>query len=193
MPLQLNETLAHIAALVREDPSITVREIAKEMSFADNKSVYYWLGKAKFRGIGEFKKTVLGADSDSIEGLSVSMEQKDYFLLKVPLRDWDNIKKEDGVRWFYFLHKNPNPRGIFAIKVHSNNFSPWFLENDIIVVNTLEHILPGAWALVKQGRDYLIGRVGHNNQVLDPNTFIPFTKSHIRIVGIIITQQRNLI
>lgn len=192
MLLQHNETLAHIAALVRENPSITVREIANKMSFADNKSVYYWLNKGNFSGIGDFKKSVLGADSDSIQGIAVEMQLTNYFLLKIPFRNWQGIKKEEGANWFYFLHTNPNPRGIFAIQVQTTHFAPWFLPNDIIIVNTSQDCQIGKWVLLKQGREYLIGRVGANNQILDPNTLLPLNKMNNKILGVIIHQQRNL-
>ncbi|HHY34502.1 MAG TPA: hypothetical protein GX510_02510 [Firmicutes bacterium] len=51
--------LRKIAALVMENPNITVREIAQKLGYAEEKSVYYWLEKAKFAGIKDFKKAVL--------------------------------------------------------------------------------------------------------------------------------------
>lgn len=51
--------LRKIAALVMENPNITVREIAQKLGYAEEKSVYYWLEKAKFAGIKDFKKSVL--------------------------------------------------------------------------------------------------------------------------------------
>ncbi|MBE3518987.1 MAG: hypothetical protein IMW97_01630 [Firmicutes bacterium] len=53
------KVLRKIAALVMEDPNITVREIARKLGYSEEKSVYYWLEKAKFAGIKDFKKTVL--------------------------------------------------------------------------------------------------------------------------------------
>lgn len=190
--LQLNETLAHMAALIRENPSITVREIANEMRFADNKSVYYWLGKANFKGIQDFKKNVLGTDSSTVEGISVEMNRNNYFLLKVPLRSWRNIKKEDGPQWYYFLHQNPNPRGIFAIQIETNDFTPWFFNQDILVIDTLQDYQQGMWVLLKQGRNYSIGRVGNQGQIFEPNTFAVLKKSKYKILGVIINQHRRL-
>ncbi|HHY09903.1 MAG TPA: hypothetical protein GX528_04970 [Firmicutes bacterium] len=49
--MQYTNYLAQIAALIRKNPSITVREIAAELKFADSKSVYYWLEKSDIHGI----------------------------------------------------------------------------------------------------------------------------------------------
>jgi len=53
------EVIARIAGLIRDNPSITVREIANALGYSEEKSVYYWLEKARFRGIREFKRAVL--------------------------------------------------------------------------------------------------------------------------------------
>lgn len=61
--MQYPNYLSQIAALIRENPSITVREIADKLQFADNKSVYYWLSKSNVNGINEFKRLVLAGEN----------------------------------------------------------------------------------------------------------------------------------
>lgn len=51
--------LERMAALIREDPAITVAEIARRLGYSEEKSVYYWLEKARVKGIREFKRMVL--------------------------------------------------------------------------------------------------------------------------------------
>ena len=53
------DVLARAAEMVRQNPAITVAEIAQKLGYAESKSVYYWLHKARFRGFKEFKKAVL--------------------------------------------------------------------------------------------------------------------------------------
>lgn len=55
----MTDSLERMASIIREDPSVTVKELARRMGFAEQKSVYYWLGKQKFRGLKEFKRAVL--------------------------------------------------------------------------------------------------------------------------------------
>lgn len=51
--------LEKIARLIIENPSITVQEIAKQLGYSEERSIYYWLDKGNFRGIKPFKKAVL--------------------------------------------------------------------------------------------------------------------------------------
>lgn len=52
-------TLEKMAEIVRNDPSVTVRDIAKRMNFLEQRSVYYWLSKGGFKGLRHFKRAVL--------------------------------------------------------------------------------------------------------------------------------------
>ncbi|MDI6893531.1 MAG: hypothetical protein AB1503_04065 [Bacillota bacterium] len=53
------DVLEQVAEMVRQNPAITVAEIAQKLGYAESKSIYYWLHKARFRGFKEFKKAVL--------------------------------------------------------------------------------------------------------------------------------------
>ncbi len=55
----MTDALERMASIVREDPSVTVKELARRMGFAEQKSVYYWLGKQRYRGLKDFKRAVL--------------------------------------------------------------------------------------------------------------------------------------
>lgn len=48
-----------IADLILQDPSISVRELARRLGYAEEKTIYYWLAKRGFRGIRPFKRAVL--------------------------------------------------------------------------------------------------------------------------------------
>lgn len=48
-----------IAELIKENPSITVQEISTRLGYSEEKSVYYWLNKARYAGIKDFRKAVL--------------------------------------------------------------------------------------------------------------------------------------
>lgn len=180
-----------MAALVREKPNITVREIANKMKFADNKSVYYWLDKGNYRGLGEFKQTILKEGTGNIEGHVVKQGSKDQCLIKIPLRDWNNKKTETGAKWHYMFHDYPNPRGLFAIKVSTNDFLPWFWENDVIVINTNLNIDSGSWILIKSGRSHQIVRSGGNKKIYHANSLQPYPQKGISILGPIIRVERT--
>lgn len=94
--------LRKIAALVMENPNITVREIAQRLGYAEEKSVYYWLEKAKFTGIKDFRKSVLtgtvppgffAGDRESKTPLKDVTPLKDGLsLLALPVREHFPIK-----------------------------------------------------------------------------------------------------
>ncbi len=48
-----------MSRLVLADPNVTAREIAKQLGYAEEKSVYYWLQKSGFSGMRDFKTSVL--------------------------------------------------------------------------------------------------------------------------------------
>ena len=120
--MQLNETLAYMAYLVRENPNITVREIADRLKFADNKSVYYWLGKANFQGIGDFKQAILD-QAETLEGLGVIQNGETKFLIKIPVKQW-NPKTDNTHNWVYLFYDTPNPRGLFAVTLNLTTLHP---------------------------------------------------------------------
>lgn len=57
-------------AVVRAHPTITVHELAREMGYSEDRSVYYWLRKAGFRGLRDFKESVLTDQSDVVGELT---------------------------------------------------------------------------------------------------------------------------
>src|SRR5690606_3595249 len=109
-----------MAALVRENPNITVREIADRLKFADNKSVYYWLSKGNYQGIGEFKQAILKEQTESLVGLGVIQNGKSKFLVKVPVKQWNSKKTDNTQQWVYLFYDIPNPRGLFALTIETN-------------------------------------------------------------------------
>lgn len=51
-----------IAVLLRENPAITVRELASRLGYSEAKSIYYWLEKGGYHGIKSFRQAVLRGD-----------------------------------------------------------------------------------------------------------------------------------
>ncbi|NLM69726.1 MAG: hypothetical protein GX177_06950 [Firmicutes bacterium] len=182
---QLNETLAHMAALVRENPNITVREIADRLKFADNKSVYYWLSKGNYQGIGEFKQAILKEQTESLVGLGVIQNGKSKFLVKVPVKQWNSKKTDNTQQWVYLFYDIPNPRGLFALTIETNEFAPWFQEGDMIFVNPAASSSKAGWALLKKGRTYFITRCDDENRLYDLKTFTPVSRKDYTHVGLI--------
>lgn len=48
-----------MAKLVLKNPNITARELADALGYAEQKSIYYWLDKAGYKGMKDFREEVL--------------------------------------------------------------------------------------------------------------------------------------
>jgi len=186
--LQYSNYLAHMAALIKQNPSITVREIATELKFADSKSVYYWLEKGNFRGINEFKRLVLGEEGSQPNPFYVEIGGTAHYLVSIPLYSWNPKQKKPVGEWFC-LHNHPQPQGLLAIRVGTHRYSPWFQENDVLVVSEESSSEEPQWMLFRTEQGFLLGRLidGH---VIEPNTLQPHPGT-LSSVGTILSQYRR--
>lgn len=185
--MQHSNYLTQIAALIKQNPSITVREIAAELQFADSKSVYYWLEKGNVGGINEFKRLVLTEEKPHPSSFSLTVEGVAHYLIVLPLLGW-NPKQKNPVGEWYHLHNHPQPRGLFALRVGTNQFSPWFTERDILVISEERAHVDGAWVLLKTEREFLVGKM-INERIVDPNTLKTYPSSFTPL-GTILSQTR---
>ena len=48
-----------MAEIILARPSVTARQLAQELGFAQERSVYYWLRKAGYGGLQSFRAAVL--------------------------------------------------------------------------------------------------------------------------------------
>lgn len=60
------DTIARIVSLIQARPTITVRELANELGYAQERSVYYWVKKTGHPGITSLREAVL-AGMDHLE------------------------------------------------------------------------------------------------------------------------------
>lgn len=54
------QILDQIAQLILDDPYITAERIARKLGYAQEKTIYYWIDKGRFKGLTSFKRAVLG-------------------------------------------------------------------------------------------------------------------------------------
>lgn len=118
--------------LVKHDPAITVAELAACLGYSEEKSVYYWLEKAGYSGIREFKRDVLGKERSRINVADYSEES-------APTRE-----KVGG-----------NP---FTFRVTSSQYAPLFLEGDVLIVDPMAALASGDLVLVSQASGSFIMR-----------------------------------
>lgn len=176
-----------MAALIRQNPGITVREIASELQFADSKSVYYWLEKANFTGIRAFKQQVLAGSQPAC--LDVTIEGATHYLVNLPLLDWNPQQKNPVGEWYHLYH-HPEPRGLYALRVGTNQFGPWFLENDVLIISEQISTQEATWVLLKTTDQYFVGKIIQRRTV-NPQTLETFPAG-TSAAGTILTQTRQL-
>lgn len=185
--MQYSNYLTQIAALIKQNPSITVREIASELQFADSKSVYYWLEKNNIHGINEFKRLVLSEERPHPSSFSLDVNGISHYLVLVPLYEWNPKQKSPHGEWYY-LHYHPHPRGLFAIEVGTNRYNPWFIQNDILIVSQTSSYPEGSWVLLSSQREYFLGKM-INKKIVDPNSLTSYPTT-FTLAGIILNQSR---
>lgn len=177
--------LDKIANLIKRNPSITVREIAAELKFSDNKSIYYWLNKHNFAGINEFKRQVLSEEQPHSQSPSIRIEGVEHYLLTLPLYAWQSEQKKPLGEWYHF-HHHPQSRGLYAIQVETDQFSPWFRQNDILVIAQGSSYAENNWVLVEIANELSIGKI-INRQIVDPRTLANYPRDVVSI-GTILNQ-----
>ncbi len=186
--MQSPDYLTKMANLVRENPSITVREIARALQFADSKSVYYWLDKHHFRGINEFKREVLSDPHLFTEGLTVAVNDSALYLARAALYSWNPKEKKPVGEW-WFLHDHPYPQGLFAVRVGDRSFSPWLMPDDILIIEKHSQTQTDDWILLSNQRTYFLGVTVAGGVLIDPRTGEQFPNDFGRM-GRIIRQER---
>ncbi|MGI6148887.1 MAG: hypothetical protein GX195_05455 [Firmicutes bacterium] len=186
--MQSPDYLSQMANLVRENPSITVREIARELQFADNKSVYYWLEKHNFHGINEFKRVVLSDAGRFTEGLAVVQNGRQRYLVRVALFAWSPKEKNPVGEWC-FLYNHPNPQGLIAVQVGDQSYSPWLMPRDILIVQADAGRTEMGWVLLTGGGRYHLAVRTLGGTMIDPRTGQAVSQDH-KLVGVIVRQER---
>ncbi len=53
------DVLNKIAYIILEDPLVTAADLARSLGYAEEKTVYYWLAKANYHGLLDFKRAVV--------------------------------------------------------------------------------------------------------------------------------------
>lgn len=62
------DVLDKIVNLILQDPFLTATEIAHRLGYAEEKTVYYWVEKARYPGLVAFKRAVLNGQYRSRSG-----------------------------------------------------------------------------------------------------------------------------
>lgn len=120
-----------MAQLVLANPTITAKELAQKMGYAEQKSVYYWLEKAGYRGMKDFKKSVLSGCFQFAKVPGEIPAVKDSIKLPIPLYTGDRMRSLDCSE---FLHSRLGPES-FAIQVSGEKSGHPGSPGDILIID----------------------------------------------------------
>ncbi|MCL6451841.1 MAG: S24 family peptidase [Acetobacteraceae bacterium] len=135
------DILEKMARMIRDNPSITVRELATRLGYSEGKSVYYWLEKARFYGLKDFKRAVLTGQFRAAQPQEAEPSLPEAFLLfpatEVPLV----VQFDSAGNPIYAegrsirAHLRPVAKGAFAYRLPTQEYCPLLLARDMVLVD----------------------------------------------------------
>lgn len=119
--------------LVRQNPNVTAKEIAAHLGYAEEKSVYYWLQKAGFRGLRDFRLSVLKRTFPPPARKPNPSIARDSGQGAIPLYAEGSGRPEQSGLWEH-IHKHAGPSS-FGVVLSKSEYPPVASEGDVIVVD----------------------------------------------------------
>ena len=187
---------ARIAQLIRQNPTITARQLADALGYSEVKSVYYWLNKANFTRLQDFRSEVLRGNFPPYPSAELpaplagetsepSLPLMDGFApdgTPVPTGDW--ASRAAGI-----------PAGSFAWRVPGDDYLPLFRSGDLLLVDPAAGPTPGRLLLGLRGavRLYRCYRRGGEPLLvpLDGSETVP-AEGQVRPLGVVRGLLRSL-
>jgi len=152
------DILDRMASLIVENPTITGRELARKLDYAQEKSVYYWLNKAGYKGINDFKQLVLRGDYPLSQSRLPRFEtgentENAYRLQRIPLRS--SLKSDEPTprsadNTVYVPASSSISEHAFAITIDTNEYQPAIQPGDIVVIDPAACVESGDLILVEE-------------------------------------------
>lgn len=198
------DVLDEAAKLIRENPSLTVKELAKKLGYAEQKSVYYWLAKTRWKGIKAFKKAVLtGEFASRTRKAQVVKESRGSSVVELPVAvnfsdDGFPIFEQEPV--LAVVSVGPSAYGLI---MNHDGYYPWVHKGDILVLDPDVPIKDGdTVALLSGDKKVLLGYAfrpeGHAIvefvylDIKDPRKGISLKGSTMRRLGRVVQLIRDL-
>ncbi|MFO7310497.1 MAG: hypothetical protein C0P61_000370 [Bacillota bacterium] len=148
----MSNRLPHVdrmAEIILQRPSVTGKELARELGFAQERSVYYWLHKAGYAGLKEFRTAVLtGAYALAAPPVG-SRSLRAPQVAEVPLVS--SFQRDPGQPREYVVTTQPVSHGAFALTVDSDEYRPLVERNDVLLVDPGQRPGDGDLVLVEAG------------------------------------------
>ncbi|MGI6037468.1 MAG: LexA family protein [Limnochordia bacterium] len=147
------DNLQKMTYLIKENPTITARQLATALGYAQEKSVYYWLRKMGYKGLRDFKADVLAQPS----GLEKIREgTSPYYIQELPIHG--PLGTAYGRVPLVVLEGELSPES-FAVTVTTDDYVPLVDADDLLIIDPEARWASGDLVLQAQGADYKLRRL----------------------------------
>ena len=144
--MEAHDVLQRMSQLVRERPAITVRELADALGYSQERSVYYWLNKADFRGIRQFRDAVLRGEWGGSAGIRSQVGGYELPLYRMSQLPFDRDQPPPSSR--RLVVETPPAPEAFAVEVEGSEYAPVIEPQDQLVIDPASEPRDGDLVLV---------------------------------------------
>lgn len=146
-----HEYVNTMAEIILERPTATAKQLARELGFSQERSVYYWLRKAGFAGLTDFRTAVItGEYRVAVTASPGTVPLRARQVAELPLLA---SEATSDVPVDYVITTRSVSPDAFAVTVDSDDYRPLIERNDILLVDPDESPLDGDLALVRRGNE----------------------------------------
>lgn len=142
-----------MAEIILQRPAVTARQLAQELGFAQERSVYYWLRKAGFAGLKSFRAAVL-TGKYPVATAAPQRPLRAARVAEVPLVSV--APSPPAAPHGYVVTTQPVSHGAFALTVDSDDYRPLVERNDVLLIDPGQPPADGDLVLVQAGPDSLV-------------------------------------
>lgn len=149
---QRHEYLNTMAEIILARPTATAKQLATALGFSQERSVYYWLRKAGFDGLKEFRTAVLtGEYRVAVTSIGGPVTVRASYVAELPLLAAEDAGEGETVG--YVITTRAVSREAFALTVESDEYRPMVEEGDILLIDPDEPPEDGDLAMVRRGAE----------------------------------------
>ncbi len=143
-----HEYVNTMAEIILERPTATAKQLARALGFSQERSVYYWLRKAGFTGLTDFRTAVLtGEYRVAVTSAGGPVTLRAGRVAELPLLAAERSSAAAPVD--YVITTRSVSRDAFAVTVNTDEYRPIVEKNDILLVDPDEPPADGDLALVR--------------------------------------------
>jgi hypothetical protein len=188
------DNLEKMALLIQKNPSITGKELARELGYAQEKSIYYWLNKWGYKGLREFKDEVLSWERRPYSQVGESGIR--YTVQELPLQ---GSAPGGEVVVPLVVGEGELSSASFALAISTDDYYPLVGINDLIIVDPRADFVSGDLFLVSGENDQLQLRrlydIGDEYLIIHPlrgSKHARLSKKSRALVGKVVRMVRHL-